>query len=43
MTEHAKQFSPRVFANFNKVYLPTEELAIKSTYIDPDRLVLTLT
>ena len=34
MTEHAKLFSPCVFAYFNKVYEPTEDLAIKGMYVE---------
>ena len=41
MAKHVK-FSPCVFTYFNKVYVPTEDLAIKGMYVVLDRLVLTL-
>ena len=39
MAEPAQQFYLWVFDNFGKVYVPTEVLAVRKMYVDPDRLL----
>ena len=39
MAEPAQPFSLWVFDNFGKVYVSTEDLAVRRMYIDPDRLL----
>ena len=39
MAEPAQQFSLGVFENSGKVYISTENLAVRRIYLDPDRLL----
>ena len=43
MAEHGKQKSPRMFAYPSGAYAPAEQSAVRDMYVDPNRLVLTLT
>ena len=43
MAEHAKQKSPRMFADPNGAYASAEQSAVRGMYVDPNRLVLTFT
>ena len=43
MAEHAKQKSPRMFADPSRAYASAEQSAVRGMYTDPKRLALTLT
>ena len=43
MAEHGKQKSPRMFAYPREAYASAEQSAVRGMYVDPNRLVLTLT
>ena len=39
MSEPAQQFSLWVFDSFGNVYISIEDLPVRGTYVDPDRLL----
>ena len=41
--KHGKQKSPRMFAYPSGAYASAEQSAVRDMYVDPNRLVLTLT
>ena len=43
MAEHEKQKSHRMFAYLSGAYASAEQSAVRDMYVDPNRLVLTVT